>query len=382
VNKRIPGVRERSGGRLGYVRVRGTLYRKQFPAGTPTSEILAWQEQQRTAAAPVAAPSGSFAADVADYLTRITALASYRQRRTDLHVWIAELGGDRARHTITPTELDQCIQRWLVTATTPAPGKRGRPSDPDGLGAGTIRNRLKALSAFYGVMDGKHAANPVRGCHPPRPVKPEARGLDYATIARILRAMPEPPDSCAQVRAALVAYTGLPPATVKRLAPADVVRDAGGVPVALRLRARKKGGGVEARTIPLTGPGATAMQAFDAAHAYGAFNTSALNAAFKRAAARVGVPVGAIRLYDLRHSFGTELYKQTKDLATVARMMQHAQGSPLTSRYSLGAHDDVDRAAAAAFLATPASTPAAKSSHRKFPRTAKVHALSKLEASR
>jgi hypothetical protein len=56
-----------------------------------------------------------------------------------------------------------------------------------------------------------------------------------------------------------------------------------------------------------------------------------------------------MRLYDLRHSFGAELYRRTGDLATVARFLGHAPGSTVTARYALGANAHVDRAAAAAF---------------------------------
>jgi hypothetical protein len=34
--------------------------------------------------------------------------------------------------------------------------------------------------------------------------------------------------------------------------------------------------------------------------------------------------VSGVRLYDLRHSFGTMLYRVTKDLATVSRFLMHA----------------------------------------------------------
>lgn len=58
-----------------------------------------------------------------------------------------------------------------------------------------------------------------------------------------------------------------------------------------------------------------------------------------------------IRLYDLRHSFGAELYRRTGDLATVARFLGHADGSTVTARYALGANAQVDQAAVQAFNA-------------------------------
>jgi len=51
-----------------------------------------------------------------------------------------------------------------------------------------------------------------------------------------------------------------------------------------------------------------------------------------------------IRLKDLRHSFGTKAYQDTKgDEAAVAMMLQHAPGSPMTKRYALAAVEDVLR---------------------------------------
>ena len=359
--KQLPGIRPRNGGFTVYVRVRpgkGGLRRQQFPTGTPTSTMMAWQETQRRAA-PTASPAGSFAADVAEYLTRVTALVTYKKKAAILARWVHELGGDRARDSITPTEIDQVIQRWCVTPTLIAPGIGGRPSDPRGLQGGTVRQRVNALGAFFSTMNGKHAANPVRGCTKPQPPKPEARGLDYAVIARILAAMP--PSVCASngrplrpslapLRAAVLAYTGMAPATLKRLTRASLVVD-DGILVAVRLGARLKGGGVEARTLTLTGPGRDALTAFDAANAYGYFATHSLNVIVQTAAASVGVPRGTFRLYDLRHSFGTELYRTTRDLSTVARFLQHARVSSVTERYALAANAEVDRAAAAAFLA-------------------------------
>ena len=62
-----------------------------------------------------------------------------------------------------------------------------------------------------------------------------------------------------------------------------------------------------------------------------------------------------MRLYDLRHSFGAEIYRLTGDLATVARFLGHAPGSTVTARYALGANAHVDRAAVDAFNAARAA---------------------------
>ena len=55
--------------------------------------------------------------------------------------------------------------------------------------------------------------------------------------------------------------------------------------------------------------------------------------------------MAGVSLYDLRHSFLTMLYRVTKDLATVARFALHANVA-MSQRYTAGALQDVDRAAA------------------------------------
>jgi integrase len=126
--------------------------------------------------------------------------------------------------------------------------------------------------------------------------------------------------------------------------PTDLQLTAGTV----RVVPRHKGAGVEARTLPLTGEGLDAFKDFHAAHAYGPFATQSLNRAFKRGCKRAGLDPTAVRLYDLRHSFLTRLYRVTKDLATVGRLGLHAEGSKATARYAKGANQTVDAAAVAA----------------------------------
>jgi integrase len=377
--KTLPGIRDKRSGRQAYVRVRGKLITKMFPADAPDSELIAWHEEQRAAApreatddAPV---RGSFAADVAADAPRVAAKPTAGQIAAHLALWIAELGGDRPTRSITTREIDAVIQRWQVTATTPEPGKPGRPSDPDGLRPGTIRKRIGNLRAFLNRTLGKSASNPVRGSAIPKPPKPEIRGLDYATIERILAAMPReldakpgtvPVRSFGYLRAAVMAYTSLTPAMIKKLRPGDLRFEADKVHV----RERLKGGGVEPRTLELTAHGVAALRAFHEADAYGNYCTQTVNLGFKRAAKRIGLDPTTIHQYDLRHSFGAEMYRTTGDLATVGRFMMHAAGSTITARYAAAANAAVDRAAASAFLAgsVPPAAEAAPVKRRKVAR--------------
>lgn len=75
-----------------------------------------------------------------------------------------------------------------------------------------------------------------------------------------------------------------------------------------------------------------------------------VNISFQRACRRAGV--NGLTLYDLRHSFGAQMYRATRDLKTVGRFLLHAEGSTQTARYAKAADADVDAAAVAAFGST------------------------------
>jgi integrase len=334
---RFVGIRSWKGGRQAYLQVQGRTYAKSFPISTPLEVLREWRQTTRRRFAGLGPIRGSFAADITAYLTRVRAMPTYAQRAAHLACWADALGRDRPRQTITATEIDAVIQTWLRTPSTPAPGARGRPSGPEGIAAATVRKRRTALVSFFRTLDGPQVPNPARASAAPRPPKPEARGLDYPTIERILQAAPE----CrTKRRLAVLAYTGLPPGLLATVTPIDLNLKAKTV----RLRPRRKGTGVEARTVPLTPDGVKAFAAFHRANAYGAFAVGAVNVSFKRACRRIGL-VGPT-LYDLRHSYLTLLYRVTKDLATVARFGLHASLAT-TARYAQAAMKEVDEDAAA-----------------------------------
>src|SRR5262249_41512081 len=67
---------------------------------------------------------------------------------------------------------------------------------------------------------------------------------------------------------------------------------------------------------------------------WGSFSNSSLRQAFRRACRKAGVT--GMRPYDLRHSFGTMLYKLTGDIHAVGALMVHAS-QKTTARYTLAA---------------------------------------------
>jgi len=344
-NKRTGERRAASGKWAVYVRVNGTLITGTLEASATPAERDAWKETQRTAHQAVAPEAGSFAADLAEYAGRIGAMPSIKQRLAHLELWAQALGRDRPRGSITAKEIDAVLQDWLAA----------------GLAPNTVRKRRTALQSFFVKMDrGTARVNPVKASANPKPPKVEARGLDYATLERALAAMPDQRDTkkgfparpnLSKLRARVIAYTGFPPGILQTIRPIDLDL----AHARVRITARKKGGGVEARTIDLNADAVAAFTDFAAADAFGGFAIESLNRAFKRGCKRAGLPWGTVHLYDARHSFLSQVYRVTRDLATVARLGLHAPGSPVTARYAMGANEEVDRAAAVAFSAALAA---------------------------
>lgn len=358
MSRKLTGIRRRRQAWEVNVRVNGHLYTDTFPLATPAQEMKDWRQEHVEKFGGERTTGGSFGADIDTYLSRVTAMPTYKQRAAHLALWAKELGRDRPRRTITAEEIDVVLNGWLETPTAPAPGQKGRPIGPDGLSPGTVRKRRTALQSFFAKMNGKKSsrANPVKGSENPKPRKDEARGLDYLTIERAIAEMPEhragKPGtvkrvSLSKIRTRVIAYTGIPPGLLKTVRATDLQLTA----ATIRIVPRNKGGGVEARTLPLTPEGLAAFKDFHAANAYGSFATQSLNRAFQRACGRAGLDPATVHLYDLRHSFLSQLYRVTRDLATVGRLGLHGEGSPMTARYAKGANQTVDAAATVAFSA-------------------------------
>ena len=127
-----------------------------------------------------------------------------------------------------------------------------------------------------------------------------------------------------------MAYTGFPPATIKRLRPQDVRWDSGSVFVP----GRRKGKGTKGQTIPLASSGLAALRRFDELECWGPFSTSSMWQSFQRACATLGL--AGLRPYDFRHSFGTAVYAASGDLRATQQLLGHASRTA-TDRYTLAA---------------------------------------------
>jgi integrase len=315
-----------------------------FPRSTPLEELRAKIEELRQQYAITAAVE-SFADDVRLYL----ALPGVAKKRTlnqitaHLALWLHALGRDRSRTTITTAEVDAVLEGW----------------ETDGLAAGTIRKRRTSLRSFFVRMNGGKKSrrfNPVQHAYCPREPEAEDRSLDYATIEKAIKAMPERRSAkkgtegelaLARIRARVIAYTGLPPGVLMQLTETDLDFVAGRV----YAPGREKGAGTAPRWCELAPEALAAFKDFHAANAYGTFSISSLGRSVKRGFARIGY-TRPMRLYDLRHSFLAQVHRVTGDLATVGRLGLHVPGSKMTARYAMGANREVDAAAVRAFSAS------------------------------
>jgi integrase/recombinase XerD len=298
------------------------LIRKTFPLGTDPRVMQAWRTDtaaqvhvRRTSRAT----AGTLAADVVRYLAAVQALPTIKDRRRQMAVWLDALGAHRRRETLTATEIRTVRDRWLTTPRAP-----GQPP----LAAATVNLRLRALSNLYRVLDGPRAENPVRDVDEAPEPEAAPRDLDYATIRRIFEAMPDigraapgdprPARSLTKIRLRILAYTGLPPAQLQRLRPADVDLDAR----LLTVPGRRKGAGTASAILPLIPPAVDAFRDLVAADGFGPFSHSSMWKSFAAAARATGV-TGASP-YSLRHSFATVVYDLTGDDHLVMTLLQHA----------------------------------------------------------
>jgi len=349
--RKLVGIRRKRNGWQAFIWIEGKFYSKQFPIETPLSEMHAWREQALVRHSGEIRPvvRGGFEEDVRRYLAKpdIAAQKYIAQRAKYLDLWVAALGRERARRTIVRDEVEAVLQEWLRAGFAPA----------------TVYHRRSALLALFVRLDGKHVSNPVYGTTCPPHWRPIDRSVPFATLQLILAAMPNDridgagirQPSLAKLRVAVLMYTGMPPSELMKLQRHHFDREM----AQLKMPWREKGQGRPAYTLPLSRAAVAALIALDVAQGWGAFPTEMVGRSFKRAARRVLGDDTTVKLYDLRHSFGAEAYRQTRDLATVGRLLGHVEGSKVTAQYARGAHAEVDRAAVDAMeVARAAAKPA------------------------
>jgi len=325
------------------IRVKGALYTKRFPPDTTITAMQDWRQatrvdklraHQRHASRRTAA--GSFAEDAETYLKAVRAMPTYRWRKADLEAWIAEFG-TRTRSTITSDEIRAVLHRWRLEGRAIiryAFDIRTRQRVAVEIGHASLsesacNHRRTALMHLYTVLDGKAAPNPVRDVPRFREPDPEPRGIPLETVQRILDAMPE---SATKARCLVMAWTGLPHATLMQLTASNLRWH----DQAVYVPRRRKGKGTKARILPLLPQALEAFRMMARCDAWGRFSRDSLRRSLHRACDAVELP--RIRPYDLRHSFLTAAYEASGDIRAVQVLADHADAK-LTTRYTLGAVD-------------------------------------------
>lgn len=334
-----PGITRTPFGFRASTRVRGQLYAKRFPSTATLLEMQDWRAAMRTDALRHAPERtvGTFAGDIDTYLAAVKAMPTWDRREQEIRAWLTVIDGTRARGSITSAEIRTALHQWRLTGRAlvqyqrePGTGKSLRVVTGYGpLSASACNHRRTALMHFFSVLDGKAAVNPVRDVPKFREPDPQPRGVPLDVIRAVLDAMPP---SKTKARTLVLAFTGIPPATLVQLTGESVNQEAGTVTVPRR----RKGAGTKIRVLPLSPEALDAFQQMAMWEAWGDFSTDALRHSLHVACNKVGVP--RLRAYDLRHSFGTAVYQASGDIRAVQALLDHSDVK-LTERYTLGAVD-------------------------------------------
>lgn len=308
------------------VHVHGKPYQKRYPRSLSRedAEQKLRDAQKRLRAGRGQAARGRLADDVARYLADFfTGHAGYDERKRHLDLWINALGADTWRVDITRDDVARILNGWRAS----------------GLAAETCNKRRTALLALFHALDGKGASNPVREIPKFRAPDPLPRGLAYDLIEKALKAMTR---SKTRARLAVMAYTGMRHGQLMKLRPEHW--DTKGH--TLTIPGTSKGRGTKPYVIPLSPAAHQALTEFDALDAWGVFTWAPMARMWQTAATAAKLPTGTVP-YDLRHSFGTEIYRQTGDLKATKELLGHSS-IRMTERYMLAAIPERQQAAIAA----------------------------------
>lgn len=271
---------------------------------------------------------GTLHADTEAYLKTLPKGRMKADRTNELAPWLITWGPWQ-RDKITSQIVRGQLAQW----------------ESDGLAPSTINHRRQALRSLYRALDGLDAKTPCDDVHK-LTERRTIRDLPQAVVVAILRRLPKTKNGA---RIKVIARTGLPHATLGRLEASDFHPKQR----TLHVAPRRKGKGTKARTLPLTHAAVRAFKLMARYEAWGPFSNSSLHKVFQRAVkeARAKWPKGKpwpapakIRPYDLRHAFGTEVYRRTKDLRATAELMLHANMT-MTARYAEAAVSDTAAAA-------------------------------------
>jgi integrase len=319
-------------GTLAHIRINGQLHRQHFNRETDPLTIKKWLlktelKYRRT----TSTQRGRFDADALAYLETVKAMPTFEQRKQHIEEWIAVFK-DTPRDRITAADIQHQLNAWRTeTRQVKQRAKAGQTRTKSvTLSAASVNKRRTALMHLFTVLDGKSEPNPVRDVPKFTPPSEQPRGLSYDLIRAIFAAMPA---SKSKARLMVMAYVGLPPALIKQVEPHDVNEKL----LTVAVHGRRKGRGTQGRVYPLTRDGVRAFQMMRREDAWGPFSHATLRVVFKRAC-KHALGRDNFTPYDLRHSFGTELYRASGDIRATQVLMGHSTPQ-LTHRYTLAAVD-------------------------------------------
>jgi integrase/recombinase XerC len=303
----MKGIRKDRRGFRAYVQVGTQQRQKRFPATASVKQMQAWRDEARVAlrkTLPEQPASGTLLADIGRYLAQVKAMPTIAQRMDHLEKWAAALGGHTRRSSLTPEQLRTVMHQWRGMGLSPA----------------TCNKRRTALMHLFSILDGKDARNPVRAVPKFRVEDPLPRGRDYATLRQSLDAMQ---DSRTKARLLVMFWCGMRPVEVMRAQPDDIAW-------AERYIVVRTAKGGRTRNVPLTSEAVKAWRLFDRLEAWGDFTVAPMGRMLKKA---TGLDV---KVYDLRHSYGTALARSGTRLDAIGALMGHSS-LELTKRYTLAA---------------------------------------------
>jgi site-specific recombinase XerC len=324
---------------------------ERFGLDAPMKEMQDWQARERVKLIDLtrsnAKTGGTFDTDILDYLRTADLSDATRVVREQQLGWWANQPGDdgkrlgrRRRYTLKSQELQRA---W------------GRLDTDNPF---TLNLYRTAIGHLWSVLDGKNAPNPVRDLA--RKPEPDAlpRGVGYNVVRLILKYLPSKfgrKTRGTEIRLRVFAFAPVTPAQIKLIQPGDLHLD--DAQPWMLVRGRRKGRGAPPRAKPLLPEAVAALRDFVACDLFGRFDVGVLRRGFKRARTRAAkelrVDLSAMRMYDLRHSFGSMLFAATGNEGTVGKMLDHTSART-TARYTMSAvpaHLADANAAAAALLA-------------------------------
>lgn len=289
-----------------YVKVGKAQPETSFILDTPLGKMKQWRADTRyelKKAAGKTAPTGTLGDAIEHYLAQVKAMPTYAQREIHLGLWREALGASSQRAAITAARIRTVLQTWRQQHA-----------------AATCNKRRSALMHLWSVLDGKGASNPVRDVPKFRIEDPLPRGRDpHAIDAALLKASPCRARACCRV----LLWTGMRPSELQLAEPGDV-----STVQKMAIVRTAKGG--RTRVVPLTSQAVAAWKEFEHWDCWGKIPQAApMNRWLKE---KTGME--DLRVYDLRHSYGTALARRQTRLDVIGALMGHST-LELTRRYTL-----------------------------------------------